>query len=40
LSDDRYFSADIASAAALVTTGALNQAAGRDVLPALQTPMR
>jgi len=39
LSDDRYFSVDIASAAALVTTGALNQAAGGDVLPALQTSM-
>ena len=39
LSDDRYFSADIASATSLVTTGELSRIAGGDVLPALQTSM-
>jgi histidine ammonia-lyase len=38
LSDDRYFAADIASATSLVMTGELGRTAGRDVLPALQTP--
>ncbi len=35
LSDDRYFSIDIASAAGLVTTGTLNETVGRDVLPTM-----
>ena len=39
LSDDRYFSIDIATAAGLVTAGALNDAVGSDVLPALQASM-
>ena len=33
LTDDRYFAADIASATALVTTGALGRATGSDFLP-------